>query len=347
MSEDRIFYDREVVPVSDMNQIHTLAGFIYDEHGRQSTEVLGDVERENVDIFESYGVTSPKRRNVLAVDLSVAPLVNYVEEGAVKKDNAAVMNDIRVMYDRLKGLDEKRGVHDVDLRLSDAFRDKLVASDNEVVSDAGFDLMVEDNETYINDLKAKQAKRRIFETEMHRNHIKKVDHDVMGQGSGKGGYDMDLFDFFPDNDRVKDAAENWMAVYQATNKCDRKTAKKALDATAEYYKEEDGKADASSICDHLENDAAIRYGDMVQNASYSEFRQILNNPDLAECTNRFCSRFPDSAKDIYDKRSLADRVQEMRLKKATAVYQRAQEAVGYSTDIHGGGRGMDLDGASY
>lgn len=346
MAEDRIFYDREVVSVSDKNQIETLAGFIYDEHGKQSTEVLGDLESENADIFEAYSVTSPKRRNILAVDLSVAPLVEYVEDGAKKKDDTAIMNDIRVVYGRLKKLDEKRNVQDVDLMMSSAFRDKLVASDNEAVSDAGFDLVMEDNEMYITELKAKQAERRLSETETHRKHIGKIDRDILGQGSGKGGYDMSLYEFFPDDDRVKDAAENWLTVYQVTNKCDRKTAEKALDASAEYYKAEDGKADAASMCEHLENDAAIRYSDMVQNASYSEFRSIINDPDLADCNDRFCSKFPDRAKDVYNKRSLADRVQEMRLKKLTNVYRSAQDAIA-AVDINNGGRGLDLDGASY
>ena len=346
MSEDRIFYDREVVPASDMNQIHALAGFIYDEHGRQSTEVLGDVERGNEDIFESYGITSPKRRNVLAADLSVAPLVAYIEEGVGKKDGETLSSDAKVMYARLKDLDDKRGIHDVDLRLSDVFRDKLVMSDNDAVSDAGFDLMIEENENYIADLKAQQAKRKLSETEAHRKHVQKIDRDVMGQGSGKGGYGISLYEFFPEDDRVQDAANNWLTVYQATNKCDRKTAEKALSATAEYYKEEDGKVDASSMCEHLENDAAVRYSDMVQAASYSEFRRMMNDPDLSECADRFCSRFPDKAKEVYDKRSLADRIDEARLKKATTVYRAAQEAVAATADMNSGGHGLDLDGAS-
>jgi hypothetical protein len=135
---------------------------------------------------------------------------------------------------------------------------------------------------------------------------------------------------------MRDAAENWLNVYQVSKGCDRAEAEKALGESLEYYSKEDNSKDASSLCEHLETDASIRFGEMVKNASYGDYQRIMSDPDMMDFNAEFQANFPDYAKSIHDERLLSDLDTKRKLKNAARRYGIAQNAVAAAEDENAG-----------
>lgn len=344
MESSVTFYDREVVNRKDLTQIHSLADTFYEVHGNESAEIFNEVNKEDPYVFQDYGVVSTKRAKVLASVLSVIPFVKKVEADA-EQGKESVESDIRRIYDRLKLIDRKRNVRDVDISFSNIYLNKIMASSNVDVSRIGYIIDGEEADQYVTSLREVQQERQTKSLSSHFDYVKRIDKDVLGDGShGKGGYDADPFNFFPpEDDRLRDAAEKWMDVYQVSKGCDRAEAEKALGESLEYYSEEDKSNNASSLYEHLETDASVRFGEMMRSASYSEYQRIMSDSDMIDFNADFQTKFPDYAKSIQNERLLSDLDTKRKLKNASQRYSIAKNAVEYAASTGGGGYDLGVD----
>lgn len=344
MESNMVFYDREVVNRKDLIQIHSLADTFYDVHGNESAEIFNEINKEDPYVFQDYGVVSTKRAKVLASALSVIPFVKKMESDA-EAGKDSVESDVRRIYDRLKLIDSKRNVRDADISFSNIYLNKIMASSNEDISRMGYIIESEEADQYVTSLREVQQERQTTSLSNHFDHVKKIDKDVLGDGShGRGGYDADPFNFFPpEDDRLRDAAEKWMDVYQISKGCDRAEAEKALGESLEYYSNEDKSNDASSMYDHLETDASVRFGEMMRTASYSEYQRIMSDPDMIDFNADFQTKFPDYAKSIQNERLLSDLDTKRKLKNASQRYSIAKNAVEYASSMNDGGYDLGVD----
>ena len=342
MGSNGVFYDREVVNRDDLAQIDSLADTFYGVHGNESAEIFGEINKEDPYVFKDYGVTSAKRAKVLASTLSVIPFVNKIEVDAQEgKDN--VESDIRRIYERLKLIDNKRKVKDIDVSFSNIYLNRIIASSNPDVSRVGYMIDSDEADQYVSTLREKQKKDQTRIISSHLDSVKKIDKDVLGDGShNRGGYDADPFNVFPpEDDRLRDMAENWLNVYQVSKDCDRAEAEEALGKTLDYYSKEENGGNASSMYEHLEADACVRFGEMLRTVSYGDYQRIMNDPDMADFNADFQSKFSDYANDVRDERLLSDLDTKRKLKNASQRYSVAQNAVAYAESV--GGSGYDLD----
>lgn len=344
MESSITFYDREVVNRKDLTQIHSLADTFYEVHGNESAEIFNEVNKEDPYVFQDYGVVSTKRAKVLASVLSVIPFVKKVEADA-EQGKESVESDIRRIYDRLKLIDSKRNVRDVDISFSNIYLNKIMASSNADVSRIGYIIDGEEADQYVTSLREVQQERQTKSLSSHFDHVKRIDKDVLGDGShGRGGYDADPFNFFPpEDDRLRDVAEKWIDVYQVSKGCDRAEAEKALGESLEYYSEEDKSNNASSLYEHLETDASVRFGEMMRSASYSDYQRIMSDPDMVDFNADFQTKFPDYAKSIQNERLLSDLDTKRKLKNASQRYSIAKNAVEYAASTGGGGYDLGVD----
>ena len=323
MAEKVVFYDREAVSPAELARIRNLASAFYGEYGENSKVVLEQLEQEEPEAFASDGMATPKTRSVFAAELSILPVVERLERNT-GKENSDTDREARMVYEKLLALDESRGLHDMDVRLSDRFIDQAIASDNELVSDAAFEIMVEDHETYVEQLKEKQKQGRIDLVNTHVTHINSINNKINGgyKPADKFG---SFYKQFSENETLCNAMDNWLDVYQMENGCSRDEAKEALNITAEEYGG-NGIISISDMTNHFDTDACMRFGNIIENTSYKDYQSMMEDPDMVAFDEHFRSAFPEHSKSVYEQRRFADADAEKRLKKASVRYSIAAQA---------------------
>lgn len=339
MAEKITFYDREAVSPVELARIRNLASAFYGEYGENSKVVLEQLEQENPEAFASDGMATPKTRSVFAAELSILPVVERLEQNT-GKENSDTDREVRMVYEKLLALDESRGFHDMDIRLSDRFIDQAIASDNEIVSDAAFEIMVEEHEAYVEKLKERQKQGRIDLVNVHVTNINSINNKI---NSGYKPADKfgSFYEQFSENETLCNAMDNWLDIYQMENGCSRDEAKEALAITAEEYSENDS-INITDMIEHFDTDACMRFGNIVENTPYKDYQRIMEDPDMVSFDEHFRSAFPEHSKNVYDQRRFADADAKKRLKKASVRYSIAAQA---TADLMNKleGAGIDLD----